>query len=288
MSHRVSSALLLASALAVGCSDGFDDWPMATGAGDLDAFDATEPVFTAVASPDDRDGDCMYDAAEHLLAERFKPLFVFDSRENVRRAQEPVVLYQAHPTPRAPCGARPPAQVEVTWAYLFRDDGGYATSSVCGDAHPGDDQYLRAVFDVSADGARFTLRSLWNWGFSFPRHAMRALDRAHPIVYLSAGKHHPFFDTRADGRASPYSSWGCVEALDGRGAVVLPSLESAASPRRWLNVGEAASHDADAFVGALDALGFPGETAWSSAPFCGQRPRDGCTDGTNPLHGIWD
>lgn len=288
MSRLALPGTLVACAIAVGCSDGFDDWPMAMGTGDLDPYDVVEPVFTEGASTDDRDGDCMRDDAEHRLAERFKPLFVFDSRENARRTQEPVVLYQVHPTPRGACGLRPPAHVEVTWAYLFRDDGGYAESQVCGDGHPGDDQYLRAVFDVSADGTRFTLRSLWNWGFSFPRHAMRALDRAHPVVYLSAGKHHPFFDTRVDGRASPYSSWGCVEAMDGRGAMVLPVLESPAAPRRWLDVGEATAHDADAFVSTLDALGFPGESVWATTPFCGARPRDGCTDSTNPLRGIWD
>ncbi len=282
--RRAALSLLALSTAA--CADDFDAWPMAAGAPDLDPLELPSPAF-APEAPDDRDGDCMSDHAEHLVAERFRPLFVFDSRERARRDVEPVLFYQATPSrPRGPCGEAP-ARVEVTWAYLLRDDGGYVASGVCGDAHPGDNQYVRALFDVRDRGRRLALASLTAWGFTFPRHAMRVRDRSHPVIYLSAGRHHPYFDTRVDGHPSPYSRWGCVEASDGLGDAVLGDVESEAAPRRWHNVGERDAHPREGFVGDLGAWGFTGEDAWGAEPFCGGRPRSGCSDSTNPMRGVW-
>lgn len=280
---RLAGVVALSLALH-GCFADLDDWPVANGPEDLDPMPLAEGAFDGT---DDRDGDCIRDAAEHEIARWFRPVFLFDTRENARRAMEPVVLYQTHPLGRANgCGAVPD-RVEVTYAYLFRDDGGYATSTLCGDRHAGDDQYLRVVLDVSERGRRVTLRSVWNWGFRFPDVPMRVQDREHPMIFLSAGKHHPFFDSRASGRSSPYSSWGCADGVDGRGAMIVPTLEAEGAPRWRLNVGESGAHPGDAFVDALDPLGFAGERAWSADPFCGGRPRSGC-EGNNPLHAIWD
>jgi hypothetical protein len=277
----------LTAVLAVtlgGCFADLDTWPVATTPSDLDPMALSDGAFDGT---DDRDGDCIRDGVEHEMARWFRPIFLFDTRENARRTMEPVVLYQAHPLgARGACGAAP-SRVELTFAYLFRDDGGYVTSTFCGDRHAGDDQYLRAVLEVSDHGRRAALVSLWNWGYRFPDVPMRVMDREHPMIFLSAGKHHPFFDSRASERASPYSSWRCVDGVDGRGAMIVPTLESAAAPRLWLNVGESDAHPDDTFVNALDALGFAGELAWSTEAFCGGRPRSGC-DGNNPLHAIWN
>lgn len=269
-----------------GCFADLDAWPVATSAADLDALTLDAGAFGA-SGDDDRDGDCMRDDAEHAVARWFRPIFLFDTRENARRLGEPAVLYQAHPIDgRGRCDVAP-TRVEVTYAYLFVDDGGYATSTFCADRHPGDDQYLRVVLDVSPDGRRFAVRSVWNWGVQFPAAPMRVLDREHPLIYLSAGKHHPYFDSRADGRPSLYSSWSCVDGVNGRGAMNVPTLESPSAPQGRLNVGEPTLHPADAFVGDLGALGFAGESAWGADAFCGSRPRSGC-EGNNPLRAIWD
>lgn len=45
----------------------------------------------------DADHDGLSDAAEGELADAFRPLMVFDSRERPRRAGEPVVVFQVRP-----------------------------------------------------------------------------------------------------------------------------------------------------------------------------------------------
>ena len=112
-------------------------------------------------------------------------------------------------------------------------------------------------------------------------------DHRHPVIFLSAGKHHPYFaHLGVDGRASAYSTYGCTEAMDGHGDRVSAQLESPAAPSVSLNVGESARHPDDVFVNDLGPLGFVGERAWGREPFCGGRDRV-CGDGTNPMAAIW-
>ena len=195
--------LLLAWApLLAACGLDFDDWSTAGMPTAADALTLSGDPFTDDRARD-RDGDCLDDDVEHAIARWYAPLFVFDSRENARRPDEPATLYQV--TPLGGCRA---AAVELRYAYLFADDGGYVESTFCSDRHPGDNQYLRLTLDLRDRAA--TLRHVWAWGFGWPTHPLRFSGGSHPVVFLSAGKHHPYFDTRVDGAGSPYSSVGCA------------------------------------------------------------------------------
>jgi len=264
--------------LLAACGLDFDDWTTAGMPTAADALMLPGDPFTDDRARD-RDGDCLDDDVEHAIARWYAPLFVFDSRENARRPDEPATLYQV--TPLGGCRA---AAVELRYAYLFADDGGYVESTFCSDRHPGDNQYLRLTLDLR-EGV-VTLRHVWAWGFGWPTHPLRFSGGSHPVVFLSAGKHHPYFDTRVDGAGSPYSSVGCVEAMDGRGARVEAALERAGVARGRHNVGERRSHGAEDFVDALDAWGYPGERAWGERPFCGGR-RAGCSDDVNAMQAVW-
>ena len=264
--------------LLAACGLDFDDWSTAGMPTAADALTLSGDPFTDDRARD-RDGDCLDDDVEHAIARWYAPLFVFDSRENARRPDEPATLYQV--TPLGGCRA---AAVELRYAYLFADDGGYVESTFCSDRHPGDNQYLRLTLDLR-EGV-VTLRHVWAWGFGWPTHPLRFSGGSHPVVFLSAGKHHPYFDTRVDGAGSPYSSVGCVEAMDGRGARVEAALEREGAARGRSNVGERGSHGAEDFVDALGPWGYAGERAWGERPFCGGQ-RAGCSDDVNAMQAVW-
>jgi hypothetical protein len=229
----------------------------------------------------DRDEDCLDDFSENVIARWYAPAFIFDSRERSRLPGEPLILYQV----TRPNGCND-ERIELTYGYLFQDDGGYVASDICGDSHPGDNQYLRLSlrYDV-ADGS-VGLDSLWAWGFTWPRNELHFADSHHPAIFLSAGKHHPYFDTMANGRGSPYSNWGCVEAVDGRGQMIATTVETSVAPG-WTNVGERRLHPADTFVNNLDVFGYRGEHAWGTSPFCGGRPRENCSSDVNSMQALW-
>lgn len=264
--------------LLAACGLDFDDWTTAGMPTAADALTLSGDPFTDDRARD-RDGDCLDDDVEHAIARWYAPLFVFDSRENARRPDEPATLYQV-----SPLGGCRAAAIELRYAYLFADDGGYVESTFCSSRHPGDNQYLRLTLDLREGAA--TLRHVWAWGFGWPTHPLRFSGGSHPVVFLSAGKHHPYFDTRVDGAGSPYSSVGCVEAMDGRGARVEAALEREGVARGRSNVGERSAHGAEDFVDALDAWGYAGERAWGERPFCGGR-RAGCSDDVNAMQAVW-
>lgn len=277
---------LVATALALGCVEGVDESAMVYDPAMLEDLVLNASPFGELGASD-RDGDCMDDAVEHTLAMSFRPTFVFDSREDARLPGEPVVLFQAHTGRTAGACERAPDTVEVTYAYLFREDGGYPASTFCADRHHGDNQYLRLVFEVRDGGIRLSLRRVVNWNYTWPEHGMLVEDHRHPVIFLSAGKHHPYFaHAGVDGRASAYSSYGCTEAMDARGDRVPAQLESPSAPSVSLNVGESARHPEDVFVNDLGPLGFVGERAWGTAPFCGGRDRI-CGEGNNSMAAIW-
>jgi len=267
--------------LLAACGLEFDDWSTRGMPGAASPLTLTRDAFTEDRALD-RDGDCLDDAVEHEIAHAFAPLYVFDSRENARRPDEPATLYQV--TSRGGCRA---ADVELRYAYLFADDGGYAESSVCGDRHPGDNQYLRLTLRVDADARTVTLRDLWAWGFSWPMNDARFDEGRHAVIFLSAGKHHPYFDTRVDGEGSPYSSVGCAEAMDGRGHRALAAVERMDVPRGRCNVGERGAHAGADFIDDLGVFGYAGERAWGERPFCGGAGRAGCSTSVNAMQAVW-
>jgi len=276
----LSPQIALAAFSLCGCGLDFDEWPVAA----MPVEAAPCPLPRSPATMDgtlDRDGDCLDDGSEHVIARWFAPLFIMDSRENARRRGEPTVPYQV--TSRGGCESD---SIELTYAYLFADDGGYVASDLCDDSHPGDNQYLRLGLRYDSTTQAVVLESLWAWGFTWPRHPLHFSDGHHPAIFLSGGKHHPYFDVRVDGRGSPYSSWGCAEAMDGRGAMI-QTVVDAPLATGWTNVGERDRHPPEFFLNDLTDLGYSGETAWSTSPFCGGRPRTGCSANVNSMQALW-
>jgi hypothetical protein len=265
--------------LVIGCGLDFDDLNVAGMPTVATPLTLANDPFTNDPMRD-RDGDCLDDDAEHAIARWYTPLFVFDSRENARRTHEPAALYQV--TSLGGCRSD---VIELRYAYLFADDGGYAESTFCSNRHPGDNQYLRLTLTLREHTV--TLRSAWAWGFTWPMSPFHFSDGHHMVVFLSAGKHHPYFDTRVDGAGSPYSSVGCIEAMDGRGAHFEAVIEHDGVARGRNNVGERRSHSASDFVDRLDGWGYTGERAWGEQPFCGGTSRRGCDNNVNAMQAVW-
>ncbi len=251
-----------------------------TDAADLDAADA--------------DYDCILDRAEHEVAEYFKPYFIFDSRERARRTFEPVTLYQVTPYHKKlfrSLGERSCSErariLEIIYTSLWRQDGGFGSSSVCDSSHPGDNQAIRIYVWAAAGGKRFKIvgahlgKALW------PKDTIRFVADRHPVLYYSSGKHHHYVRTYAD-RTKPHAPLGCYEEVDGRGAPLFATLTSDAAPRRFNNVGERAHHPARYFINDLTHFGFPDEDAWGRARFCGGLRGTGIEcHGTSSMDSIW-
>ncbi len=261
----------------------------------------TQDVFGGPLQSD-RDLDCLSDDLEWILASQFAPYFVFDSRENARQPNEPLTLFQVHTgiirsTHRADAIAcsNPPREIKIRYAYLFKRDGGYATSAWCGDDHWGDNTAATVTLSITRapDATRGEIQSLRlkevQFGsFLWSKHAVRLIHRFHPVIYLSAGKHHEFMAPAPGGIIdnSPYSNWGCQDGVDGRGVQAWARLEDTRAPRGLLNVGESHAHPSEFFVVDLSHLGLAGESAWGIAPFCGGAGRD-CSQVVAPMSQVW-
>jgi hypothetical protein len=238
----------------------------------------------------DHDLDGLKDNLEYQLAEHFKPLLVFDSAEGDRAPHEPVTLFQVRPEGCIGLGCGIPWRVVITFAFLFLRDGGYGPSSDCKDAHAGDTQ--DATFNLAShDGQSWSLTKIqngkfsWDWPASF---SPQWHEGTHPIIYMSAHKHHQYFSTAYDGKNSPYSSWGCNDDVNGRGVQVFPNLISPYPDQRPNNVGEGYTslgepapdaHSPEYFINSLGAFGYPGENAWSTKYFVGKAAR--------PVANLW-
>ena len=246
----------------------------------------------------DRDRDGLDDSLEAMLADRFKPLFVFDSAESARRGNEPVTLFQARPKGTVGLtntGWDDQARIVLEYAMLFARDDGYGPSSDCVNAHNGDNETARLEI-TSRNGRVWVLQLVSAGHFEWPTEATGTyewsegagswsnlqFENGHPIVYMSAHKHHQYFSTSNDGKDSSYSDWGCNDDVNGNGARVLPNLVSPLPDKRPNNVGEPelfvqsqADPNANYFVDALDAFGYPGEGAWSTKDFKGGLGDDG-------------
>jgi hypothetical protein len=230
----------------------------------------------------DADLDGLPDLAEFQIAEKFKPYFVFDSDEGNRRPNEPVVVFQVRPD--GCIGLKCPGAVraQIKFYLLFAEDGGYGPSSDCTDSHNGDNQTIDMTVE-SADrepyGSAWRLTHINNggtfqwpgWGVRFWADVLRR--ETHPVIYMSAHKHHQYFDTNNDGKDSTYSSYGCNDDVNGGGAIVFANLLTPQA--RPANAGEPEAHPAAYFVNDLTPLGFRNECAWCGKDFKGGLGDDG-------------
>ncbi len=259
----------------------------------VDFVGAGEPtVFTDLPVSiyeEDYDHDGLTDLKEYYLAEQFKPAFVFDSDEGNRRPNEPVVLFQVRPEGCMGSQCPKPLRAWIKYVLLFAEDGGYGPSSDCFDEHNGDNQAVDIKIE-SADGQTWSLVQIFNSheDFVWPGYSVEfwydQLGRQdHPVIYLSAHKHHQYFDTSNDEKDSVYSDWGCNDDVNGKGIRMFANILSPGN--RPNNVGEPEAHDPARFVSELTAYGYPGENAWSDKPFKGGLGDDGGE--TTPMACMW-
>jgi hypothetical protein len=142
-----------------------------------------------------------------------------------------------------PAGEQPSTHsthyITIKWIFLFRQDGGYGPDSWCFDDHPGDNDDAYYSLTSEDGGVTWTISSV---GLSFKgvqwpvAYRMEVFDVTHPIIYMSASKHHEYFTRDNDHDDSVYSDWGCNDDVNGLGRRFLVDLQSLSSEGN--NVGE--------------------------------------------------
>ncbi len=242
------------------------------------SYNLEKVLFVDNSETLDRDHDGLQDALEYTLADKFKPLIYFDSDEIARKDGEPKVLFQVRPEGCIGEGCPfKPWTVWIAYSFLFRKDGGYGPASACQGAfdadHDGDNDRLRIKL-VSDDGLKWTISRVENShaqkkdkeNFVWPGAPNVEFDQTHVKIYMSASKHHQYFNTNYDGKNSAYTSGGCNEDVNGREEntpsrpnPVLPYLKSTLRDQRPSNVGEPGSlnHKPAYFINDLSIYGFP-------------------------------
>jgi hypothetical protein len=217
----------------------------------------------------DQDRDSLVDNLEDTIADTFRPYCIFDSHETARNAfdpVEPVTLFQVRPVQASLINGL--LIIYVKWVFLFRQDGGYGPASICGNAHPGDnDSGIYALY--SNGGSTWTVYGvgLGDKDLAWPTNSrLEVYDLTHPIVYMSASKHHEYFTRDRDQEDSIYSgAAGCNDDVNGLGARVLTNLRSFSSGF-YNNVGEPESHPSPRFIDNLSRY-YSGHTAWGNDNF---------------------
>lgn len=251
----------------------------------------------ATAAPQlvwDNDGDLLLDSLEDELASKVVPYLQWSRWENARRPIEAVTLFQVRPSgcigPSCPLvqatSSRPAYRsgIEIRFGFVWARDGGYygSKSGGCGNDHLGDTLGMTMQL-VSMDGVRWHLVQIDSWKMRWPRNSaifmsgLGGSSTTHIRLYVSAGKHHPFFDTAYNDVDSPYSDWWCNDLVDGGGPLTVPPLVTGGLTH---NVGEK-KHHGSYFTNNLSVFGWPNDEAWGSSPFLG-------TDDTSPLHDFWN
>jgi hypothetical protein len=208
----------------------------------------------------DQDGDRLVDDLENVLADEFRPYCIFDSDESARQPFEPVTLFQARPVNTQGNDL----QIKIKWVFLFKKDGGYGPDSWCSEAHDGDND--DAFYELTSHDAGLTW-DLTEVGLSFkdlkwPANSrLGVFEPVHPIIYMSAHKHHEYFTRDWNHQNSLYSCCGCNEDVNGLGVRVLVNLRPAGGTL-FSNVGEPEHHLFD----DLSSF-YPGCSPWGDNNF---------------------
>jgi hypothetical protein len=187
----------------------------------------------------DADQDGLDDGMESRLADALSPYTVFDSNEGARQPFEPVLLFQVHPMSLA---APNDLRVRITWVFLFRRDGGYGPDSWCSDDHEGDNDHIWYDLASSDSGRSWSVTGVHTRRLDWPAsyNTLFSYAYTHPVIYMSAHKHHMYFDTTFDHQDSAYSDWGCNDDVNGKGVALLPDPRELGVLRGldYANVGE--------------------------------------------------
>jgi hypothetical protein len=233
----------------------------------------------------DQDHDSLVDDLEDAIANVFRPYCIFDSNENARvsghdqgKPDEPVTLFQVRPVDlKKECCFLSPLRINIRWVFLFRRDGGFGPASLCGDSHEGDNDsasYSLLSYDRGVTWTVF-LAGLGDNGLQWPSNSrIEVYDVTHPIVYMSASKHHEYFTRDRDLQNSLYSTCflckgdlKCNDNVNGKGDRILVNLQAPAKLHGlpYNNVGEPEYHGYP-FVDDLSPF-YYGHFAWGSEAF---------------------
>ncbi len=226
----------------------------------------------------DRDHDGLVDMLEGELATIFSPYFIFDRKEEARQQVEPVVIFQVIPV----YTESTPPRIGIRWVFLFARDGGYGPDAgICSgrDAHPGDndDAYYELISRDNGLTWTITKIKLSFKGLEWPRNSrLEVHELTHPIIYMSASKHHEYFTRDRDRQDdSLYSDHYCNDNVDGKGAQILADVRSFRGKNPQIpynNVGEFDWHPSPPFVNDLSYF-YSGQSAWRNqnfySPDCG-------------------
>lgn len=235
---------------------------------------------------EDKDQDGLIDSLENELATAFRPYLIFDSAEKARQVHEPVTLFQVRKMDIGGItrGGTTISLIGIKWVFLFKEDGGYGPDSDCGDAHGGDTDDAFYELESRDGGVTWTLigaglssRGVNSIGYPYfagpewsKNSRLEVYDLTHPIIYMSAHKHHEYFTKDNDHDNSRYSSWGCNDDVNGLGGRFLVDLQSIAKkdPKfsGYNNVGEFNSHPTPPFVDDLSSY-YHGHSAWRNKDF---------------------
>lgn len=207
----------------------------------------------------DRDLDGLDDAMETSLAEKIRPILIFDSNETALEKDEPVMLFQVRP---ANISSPDNMSIRIRWVLLFRKSGGYGPcSSLCGGSHAGD--IKTATFFMTSKDSGITWETVKislgeketiTWEKGRDKIGSRA---SHPQILISSDSHNLYFFSAQDGLKSQYSLFGCCDNVNGKGAIILPGIK---------NAGEPEAHPEPDFADSLAPL-FPGCSAWGKEYF---------------------
>lgn len=258
-------------------------------------------LFTTQSDPLslDRDQDGLVDELENQLASSFRPFLIFDDTEGSRLSHEPVTLFQVTSLVQGKYGLRKswvwkPIPVPesgthllgVMWVFLFQQDSGYGSRSdwhcVNRNSHQGDNDDALFVLESTDEGNswRLVFVGLSSRGADrvqgypvFPskhpiwpfRSRLEVYDLTHPVIYLSAGKHHQHLTRDLDGQDSPYGGVpildDCDDDINALGERFFADITSL-NPPNFNNVGELEkplSDDLSRF--------YPAKSAWGTQPF---------------------
>lgn len=203
---------------------------------------------------------------EGELAMTFSPHLIFDSDERARQPHEPVVLFQVHPV----ILTGPVKRIGIKWVFLFERDGGYGPSSDCRDAHSGDNDDVYYELISRDNDLTWTVYAIVKSDLIWPRNSRLEVDElTHPIIYMSAHKHHMYFTKDWDHKNSKYSQYGCNDDVNGQGSRIRANVTSFRGVNAQLfynNVGEVEYHPSPPFVNDLSRF-YPGHSAWENKKF---------------------
>ena len=163
-------------------------------------------------------------------------------------------------------------RVRIVWVFLFLRDGGWGPGSghYCpgADSHAGDNDAARYDLDSRDGGLTWRLVSvdLSDQQLAWPDNSrLEIFDLTHPIIYVSANKHHIYFTRdRDETEKSIYSNGGesddCKDDVNGRGTRMLVNIRSLQGGL-GNNVGERGRTPGRPFANSLAPF-YPGQFAW--------------------------